>query len=116
MAEVIEEAEIVPDTQALDAPARPAPLSVIPAVGAGELVARLDTIKEVMRTAMQPNVDYGVIPGTGSKPTLLKPGAEKLAVTFQLDVETKVVKHRQPDQHLIVEAEAIVRHAPTQTP
>lgn len=28
---------------------------------------------------MAPNVDYGVIPGTGDKPTLLKPGAEKLS-------------------------------------
>jgi hypothetical protein len=48
-----------------------------------QLVARLATIQSVMRHVMQEGVDYGVIPGT-DKPTLYKPGAEKLCVTFRL--------------------------------
>jgi hypothetical protein len=48
-----------------------------------QLVARLATIQSVMRHVMQDGVDYGVIPGT-NKPTLYKPGAEKLCVTFRL--------------------------------
>jgi hypothetical protein len=48
-----------------------------------QLVARLATIQDVMRHVMQDGVDYGVIPGT-DKPTLYKPGAEKLCVTFRL--------------------------------
>lgn len=50
---------------------------------AKQLTARLALIQEVMRTVMQGGVDYGVIPGT-PKPTLYKPGAEKLCVTFRL--------------------------------
>ena len=48
-----------------------------------ELETRLARIQDVMRTVMQKDVDYGVIPGT-QKPTLFKPGAEKLIVTFKL--------------------------------
>jgi hypothetical protein len=63
---------------------------------AEEIKARLDKIIEVQRDAMKPNIDYGVIPGTErkdkdgkdiSKPTLLKPGAEKLCVLFNLDAQ-----------------------------
>lgn len=98
-----------PATQALTT--RPA-LAVTPSVQAGELVARLDVIREAMHTAMTADVDYGVIPGTGSKPTLLKPGAEKLGVLFQLDVQLENVKTWDGD-HLTVESKATVYHAPT---
>lgn len=54
------------------------------------LVVSLDVLKEQLqelerfkREIMVPDVDYGVIPGT-PKPTLLKPGAEKLSVAFGL--------------------------------
>ena len=33
---------------------------------------------------MKENIDYGKIPGTSGKPTLLKPGAEKLCALFML--------------------------------
>lgn len=63
---------------------------------ADEIIARLDKIREVQAKAMKANIDYGVIPGTErkdkdgkdiSKPTLLKPGAEKLCVLFNLDAQ-----------------------------
>jgi hypothetical protein len=97
------------DLVAADAPT----LAVAPQVEAGELVKRLTVIKDAMHTAMTEGVDYGVIPGTGSKPTLLKPGAEKLAVLFQLDIQTTTRKEWGPDDHLTVEADATVFHAPT---
>jgi hypothetical protein len=44
--------------------------------------------------------DYGVIPGTGSKPSLLKPGAEKLLTyhgfAWELHLETEVFKTTDP--------------------
>lgn len=50
---------------------------------AAQLKSRLAIIQDVMRSVMQRDVDYGVIPGT-DKPSLFKPGAEKLCVTFRL--------------------------------
>lgn len=88
-------------------------LAVTPAVEASEVKQRLDVIEEAQKTAMRPEVDYGVIPGTGSKPTLLKPGAEKLSVLFQLDVQLENEKEWGPGDHLTVVSKATVYHAPT---
>lgn len=79
---------------------------------AADLVARLDLIKTAMRTAMQEGIDYGRIPGA-PKPTLFKPGAEKLAVLFRLDVQTVTEKIWGPGEHLTVSGMTTVFHAPT---
>ena len=44
---------------------------------------RARLIQQVLHRVMQRGIHYDVIPGT-DKPTLLQPGAEKLAVTFRL--------------------------------
>lgn len=92
--------------------ADPPKLAVMPQVQAAELVGRLNVIREAMNTAMQVDVDYGNVPGT-SKPTLFKPGAEKLSVLFQLDVQVVNTKEWGPGDHLTVESKATVFHAPT---
>jgi hypothetical protein len=89
-------------------------IQVAPEVTAVDLVRRLDVIREAMRTAMQPDVDYGVIPGTGGKPTLLKPGSEKLGVLFQLDIQIENEKVFD-GPHLTVMSKAVAYHAPTGT-
>lgn len=59
-----------------------------------EIKAQINAIKELMTEVMvettkeNPNGHYGKIPGCGDKPTLLKAGAEKLALCFKLDLET----------------------------
>lgn len=98
-------------------PAAPAPppvpaLAVTPQVQATELVERLDVIRQAMTNAMQEGIDYGRIPGV-NKPTLLKPGAEKLGVLFQLDIQITNTKTWGPGEHLTVESHATVYHAPT---
>lgn len=45
-----------------------------------------------VKAQMQKDIDYGVIPGTGSKPTLLKPGAEKLCRLFNLRPQLELVQ------------------------
>ena len=74
---------------------------------ATELVA-LDDIKsmvkkvyEVMDSVMKDGRHYGVIPGTGKKPTLLKGGAELLGVMFRLRPE---YEHREvfDGEHLTI--------------
>lgn len=89
-----------------------AALAVTPQVKASELVERLDVIREAADSAMKENVDYGVIPGT-DKPALFKPGAEKLSVLFQLDVQLENEKQWGPGDHLTVLSRATVYHAPT---
>ena len=49
---------------------------------AAELRARLELIREVKRTAMTENLDYGVVPGT-DKPGLLKPGGGEAGARVQ---------------------------------
>jgi hypothetical protein len=49
-----------------------------------DAVARYNAVVEFTRKVMKSGKDYGVIPGTGDKPTLLKPGAEKLCSLFGL--------------------------------
>ena len=51
-----------------------------------DIKGQVNLIQQVMREVMQEGHHYGVIPGT-DKPTLLKPGAEKLGLTFRLAPE-----------------------------
>lgn len=54
-----------------------------------EIKAQVNAIQELMRGVMQEDTHYGKIPGCGDKPTLLKAGAEKLAMAFRLDIQTE---------------------------
>ena len=81
---------------------------------AADLTERLELIQEVKRTAMTEGVDYGTVPGT-DKPGLFKPGAEKLAILFSLDVQPRNELIWGPGEHLTVISRATVYHAPTGT-
>lgn len=79
---VIEDAEVeeirnLPAVQASEA------MVVRGEVTPEEVVGQRDKIKQVMEAVMHEGIHYGRIPGI-TKPTLLKPGAEVLAVTFRL--------------------------------
>lgn len=52
-----------------------------------QLLDQVGLIQQVMQAVMKPRVHYDVIPGCGDKPALLKPGAEKLAMTFRIRPE-----------------------------
>lgn len=60
---------------------------------------QMEAITALMRSAMVTGIDYGVIPGTGSKPTLLKPGAEKLCMLFKLSTKVEKVVRDFPGGH-----------------
>lgn len=57
------------------------PLTVV------EIQSQINTIQQVLRNVMQNEVHYGVVPGCGDKPSLLKPGAEKIMATFRLSAD-----------------------------
>lgn len=63
----------------------------MPAMSVQQAAQRFNTLVEFVQTVMRPDVDYGVIPGT-PKPTLLKPGAEKLTTLFGLSTRFTVVE------------------------
>ncbi len=59
-----------------------------------QVLLHVSLIQQIMRAAMKEGEHYGCIPGCGDKPTLLKPGAEKLCLTFRL-APTYEVEERQ---------------------
>jgi hypothetical protein len=48
-----------------------------------DIVAKVSKVKEIQKAVMTDGTHYGIIPGT-KKPSLLKPGAEILNLTFRL--------------------------------
>jgi hypothetical protein len=55
-----------------------------PTLTAVDIRKQVNLIQSVMESVMKEGEHYGVIPGCGNKKTLLKSGAEKLAMTFRL--------------------------------
>lgn len=59
------------------------------ALTASEIRGHVNRVQEVMKAVMQKETHYGVIPGS-KKPSLYKPGAEVLCVTFRVAQSYKV--------------------------
>jgi hypothetical protein len=59
------------------------------ALTAGEMRAQVNRIQEVMREVMKEGEHYGKIPGT-PKPSLWQAGAEKLALTFHIAIDSTI--------------------------
>jgi len=62
-------------------------------LSAPQIQAQVNLIQEVMKAVMKDGEHYGKIPGCGDKPSLLKPGAEKLMFTFRLVADPEVEVH-----------------------
>lgn len=67
------------------------PYAIMPVLDVAMAANRRQAVIDYTRRMMVPKVDYGVVPGTGDKPTLLKPGAEKLASLFGLSPDFEVL-------------------------
>lgn len=81
MAEKQESYEIIPMQQ-----------SAMPIMTVQEAVRRRDQMVQFVQEIMEEGRDFGVIPGTGDKPTLFKPGAEKLTTFFGLTKRFEVIE------------------------
>lgn len=73
-----------------------------------ELQKRVKVIHEVMRSVMKKGIHYDVIPGC-KEPSLLKPGAEILAMTFRIAVEIQITEEIVTDDEISVRARAVAR-------
>lgn len=72
----------------------PANLSIIDNVNlqmVQHTMQKITQFQAVVKNTLKEGHDYGTIPGTGSKPTLLKPGAEKILMLMGLTSEYEIV-------------------------
>src|SRR6266511_956720 len=90
---------------------RPSVPQVRDELSVDDLVAQVQKIQQAMAVAMKDGEHFGVIPGT-QKPTLLKPGAEKLCLLFRLDPEYESTERWDGD-HYTVTARCTLFHIPT---
>lgn len=71
---------------------------------------QVNIIQKVMHQVMREGDHFGTIPGCGPKPTLLKPGAEKLCVTFRLAPSYDIKKTELKDGHREYEVLCTLTH------
>jgi hypothetical protein len=88
-----------------------APREVAP-LSAEEIKGQVGLIQSVMRSVMSEGMHFGTIPGT-DKPTLLKPGAEKLCLTFRLAPKLHVECRDLGNGHREYEVKCTLIHIPT---
>lgn len=78
-----------------------------------ELQTRINKVERLLKSVMKPQMDYGLIPGCGDKPALLKPGAELLLSLFELAPELKIEMKDLGDGHRECTITVRLIHAPT---
>lgn len=76
-----------------------------------DIRANVNLIQEVMQGVMKKDVHYGIIPGC-KKPSLYKPGSEKILSTFRLAVEP-IVEDISGDDEARFRVTTRITHIPT---
>lgn len=71
-------------------------------------VQSFNQANRVVKELLQPNIDYGIIPGTTAN-TLFKPGAEKLVRFFQIHIEYDIDKCELENGHVEYIVDAVVK-------
>jgi len=82
------------------------------AMSADKLLKQVQLIQEVMAKVMKVDEHYGTIPGT-KKPSLWKPGAEKIGTTFRLAPSYQITRSDLPGGHREYEIVCTLTHIPT---
>jgi hypothetical protein len=77
------------------------------------MVRQITLIQHVMEKVMKDGEHYGVIPGCGKKPSLLKAGAEKLSLTFRLAPSYVITQSDLPGGHREYNVRCTLTHIPT---
>lgn len=82
-------------------------------MGITEIREQVNLIQQVMQQVMQKDEHYGLIPGCGKKPSLLKPGAEKLSLTFRLAPKYEITEQDLGNGHRNFVVRCILTHITT---
>jgi hypothetical protein len=90
------------------------------AISIEELIGQVQLVQQAMKAVMREGEHYGVIPGTGrknpetgkeeGKPTLLKPGAEKLCFLFRLAPSYEIIETDLPGGHKSFQVRCRLHH------
>jgi len=70
-----------------------------PIITTDQVAEQVQSIQDLMKRVMQQDQHYGCIPGCGDKPTLLQPGAQKIALAFGFAPEYTVERNDLPNAH-----------------
>lgn len=92
------------------------PMSAVeaaPEMSVEQMIAQTQKIQQCMKAVMKVNEHYGVIPGTNTKPTLLKPGAEKLCLMFRLDPQYDIMDKVETAERISFTVRCTLYHIPT---
>lgn len=84
----------------------------LPTFSSNDVLDQVRLVQDVMHKVMKEGHHHGAIPGT-DKPTLLKPGAEKLCLTFRLAPRFKVMHRDLEGGHREYEVECSLDHITT---
>lgn len=82
------------------------------AMTAEGVLAQVHLIQEVMKKVMKEGEHFGTIPHT-QKPTLYKPGAEKLSLTFRFSPTYQINQANLPNNHREYSVTCTLTHIPT---
>ena len=82
-------------------------------LSADNILSTVKLVHQVMSQTMLNGIHYGKIPGCGDKPSLLKPGAEKICMVFRLSPKYEVVKTDLPGGHREYDVTCTLTHIPT---
>ena len=83
------------------------------AMPADRIQKQVNLIQSVMKQVMKDGEHFGKIPGCGNKPSLLKPGAEKLSTTFRLAPDYKITRTDMDNGHREYEVITTLTHIPS---
>ena len=76
---------------------RESPMAI--ALSPKDVLEQVQLIQRIMRDVMKDGEHYGVIPGCGTKPSLLKAGAEKISFTFRLSPHYQIEERDMAKGH-----------------
>lgn len=76
------------------------------------LKGQVNLIQQVMKEVMHKDEHYGIIPGC-KKPSLLKPGAEKISLTFRLAPYYEITEKEMPNLHREYIMKCTLKHIET---
>ena len=73
-------------------------LALIESMGVNQIATtmqKINSFQQIVQENLKEGHDYGIIPGCGKKPSLLKPGAEKILMLFGVTSEYELVERVQ---------------------